>query len=135
MVIKFFIRKLLKGVYSDRKEADLDLLAQNNVTWKPTSAWKNQHAALVSEKEQPQADFGHNQSERCWIASASEKVWKGTLPKQVVLGFLPPPGDDARTCGPGPFSMANQEMVTRQMGPGRFQMTQQQVCDDCPNVK
>lgn len=28
-----------------------------------------------------------------------------------------------------------QEMVTRQMGPGRFQMTQQQVCDECPNVK
>ncbi|XP_076037483.1 dnaJ heat shock protein family member shriveled isoform X2 [Oratosquilla oratoria] len=28
-----------------------------------------------------------------------------------------------------------QEMVTRQLGPGRFQMTQQQVCDDCPNVK
>ena len=28
-----------------------------------------------------------------------------------------------------------QEMVTQQLGPGRFQMTQQQVCDDCPNVK
>ncbi|XP_045123335.1 dnaJ homolog shv-like [Portunus trituberculatus] len=28
-----------------------------------------------------------------------------------------------------------QEMVTRQLGPGRFQMTQQQVCDECPNVK
>ena len=27
------------------------------------------------------------------------------------------------------------EMVTKQMGPGRFSMTQQQVCDDCPNVK
>ena len=26
-------------------------------------------------------------------------------------------------------------MVTQQLGPGRFQMTQQQVCDDCPNVK
>ncbi|KAJ8320571.1 hypothetical protein KUTeg_002158, partial [Tegillarca granosa] len=26
------------------------------------------------------------------------------------------------------------EMVTQQLGPGRFQMTQQQVCDDCPNV-
>jgi len=22
-----------------------------------------------------------------------------------------------------------------QLGPGRFQMMQQQVCDDCPNVK
>lgn len=27
------------------------------------------------------------------------------------------------------------EMVTTQLGPGRFQMQQQQVCDDCPNVK
>lgn len=28
-----------------------------------------------------------------------------------------------------------QEMVTKQLGPGRFQMTQQQVCDECPNVR
>jgi len=28
-----------------------------------------------------------------------------------------------------------QEMKTMQLGPGRFQMMQQQVCDDCPNVK
>lgn len=35
--------------------------------------------------------------------------------KQVVLKHLPQPGDDARTCGPGPFSMANQEMVTAQL--------------------
>ncbi|RUS82802.1 hypothetical protein EGW08_009422 [Elysia chlorotica] len=27
------------------------------------------------------------------------------------------------------------EMVTQQLGPGRFSMTQQQVCDDCPNIK
>lgn len=26
-------------------------------------------------------------------------------------------------------------MQTIQMGPGRFQMVQQEVCDDCPNVK
>ena len=40
-----------------------------------------------------------------------DNPWLG-LPKQVALGILPPPGDDARTCGPGPFSMANQETVT-----------------------
>ena len=34
------------------------------------------------------------------------------LPKQVVLNFLPPPGEDAATCGPGPFSLADQETVT-----------------------
>jgi hypothetical protein len=37
------------------------------------------------------------------------------MPKQVILEHLPPPGDDGRSCGPGPFSMANQEMVTKQL--------------------
>jgi ubiquinone/menaquinone biosynthesis C-methylase UbiE len=37
------------------------------------------------------------------------------LPKQVVLEHLPPPGDDARTCGPGPFSMANRDVVAKQL--------------------
>lgn len=44
----------------------------------------------------------------------NDNPWLG-LPKQVVLDFLPPPGDDARSCGPGPFSMADQEMVTKQL--------------------
>jgi len=43
-----------------------------------------------------------------------DNPWLG-LPKEVVLEHLPPPGEDARTCGPGPFSMANQEMVTKQL--------------------
>ena len=38
-----------------------------------------------------------------------------SMAKEVVIGFLPPPGEDGRTCGPGPFSMANQEMVTGMM--------------------
>ena len=38
-----------------------------------------------------------------------------SMAKDVVLEFLPPPGDDAQTCGPGPFSMADQELVTAQM--------------------
>jgi ubiquinone/menaquinone biosynthesis C-methylase UbiE len=37
------------------------------------------------------------------------------VPKDIVLKYLPPPGEHARTCGPGPFSMANQELVTRQL--------------------
>ena len=37
------------------------------------------------------------------------------MAKDVVLKFLPPPGDDARTCGPGPFSMADKPMVTKMM--------------------
>jgi len=27
------------------------------------------------------------------------------LPKQIILRYLPPPGDNAQTCGPGPFSV------------------------------
>ena len=38
-----------------------------------------------------------------------------SIPKQVVLDFLEPPGDEARTCGPGPFSMANPEVVSKQL--------------------
>ncbi|MDA9982030.1 class I SAM-dependent methyltransferase [Gammaproteobacteria bacterium] len=44
----------------------------------------------------------------------NDNPWLG-MPKQVILEHLPPPGDDGRSCGPGPFSMANQEMVTKQL--------------------
>ena len=44
----------------------------------------------------------------------ADNPWMG-LPKEVVLRHLPPPGDNARSCGPGPFSMADEEMVTRQL--------------------
>ena len=43
-----------------------------------------------------------------------DNPWLG-LPKEVVRQYLPAPGDDARTCGPGPFSMADQPMVTKQL--------------------
>lgn len=43
-----------------------------------------------------------------------DNPWLG-LPKQVVLDFLPPPGEDARTCGPGPFSMSNPDVVRQQL--------------------
>jgi len=46
-----------------------------------------------------------NRADNPWLSMA----------KEVVLEFLPPPGEDALTCGPGPFSMANQEMVTGMM--------------------
>ena len=39
-----------------------------------------------------------------------DNPWLG-IAKDVVLNFLPEPGDDAQTCGPGPFSMANEETV------------------------
>lgn len=43
-----------------------------------------------------------------------DNPWVG-IPKEVTLRHLPPPGEDADTCGPGPFSMASQPMVTKQL--------------------
>lgn len=33
------------------------------------------------------------------------------IPKEVVARFLPPPPSDGKSCGPGPFSMADEETV------------------------
>ena len=38
-----------------------------------------------------------------------------SMAKDVVLKYLPAPGADAQTCGPGPFSMADQAMVREMM--------------------
>ncbi|HEX7007933.1 MAG TPA: class I SAM-dependent methyltransferase [Alphaproteobacteria bacterium] len=38
-----------------------------------------------------------------------------SMAKDVVLRFLPPPGEDARTCGPGPFSMSDEATVRTMM--------------------
>ncbi len=37
------------------------------------------------------------------------------MARDVVLRFLPAPGDGAQTCGPGPFSMADEAMVGKMM--------------------
>jgi hypothetical protein len=49
-------------------------------------------------------------------------VWRGradnpwlTRSKEVVLRYLPPVKERAATCGPGPFSMADTEVVTHQL--------------------
>jgi ubiquinone/menaquinone biosynthesis C-methylase UbiE len=49
-------------------------------------------------------------------------VWRGIkdnpwlgFAKQIVLEYLPPLGENAQTCGPGPFSMADTEVVTKQL--------------------
>lgn len=44
----------------------------------------------------------------------ADNPWLGAA-KAVALKHLPQPGADARTCGPGPFSMADQELVSAQM--------------------
>jgi SAM-dependent methyltransferase len=46
--------------------------------------------------------------------SKAENAW-AQVPEAVVQKFLPPPGGDARTCGPGPFSMAEPEVVKKQL--------------------
>jgi ubiquinone/menaquinone biosynthesis C-methylase UbiE len=38
-----------------------------------------------------------------------------SMAKDVVLRFLPPPGLDAQTCGPGPFSMSDEATVRAMM--------------------
>jgi len=49
-------------------------------------------------------------------------VWRGradnpwlSMAKDVVLRFVPPPGADAQTCGPGPFSMSDETTVRQMM--------------------
>jgi ubiquinone/menaquinone biosynthesis C-methylase UbiE len=49
-------------------------------------------------------------------------VWRGLTDnpcmyaaKEIVAEFLPPPGEDALTCGPGPFSMADVETTTQML--------------------
>jgi ubiquinone/menaquinone biosynthesis C-methylase UbiE len=48
-----------------------------------------------------------------------DNPWMG-IPKNVVLEFLPPPGEDAATCGPGPFSMASADVVSAQLKAAGF---------------
>lgn len=49
-------------------------------------------------------------------------VWRGIkdnpwlgFAKEIVLQHLPPPGENAQTCGPGPFSMADTGLVSKQL--------------------
>jgi len=44
----------------------------------------------------------------------NDNPWLG-FAKQIVLEYLPPPGENAQTCGPGPFSMADTGVVTKQL--------------------
>jgi ubiquinone/menaquinone biosynthesis C-methylase UbiE len=70
----------------------------------PVAAMRNMRLAL-----KPGGRMVHivwrNREDNPWLS----------MPKDVVLQFLPPPGEDAQTCGPGPFSMADEEMVRGMM--------------------
>ena len=52
-----------------------------------------------------------------------DNPWAG-IPKKLVLNFLPPPGENAQTCGPGPFSMASPEVVSAQLKAAGFEDAQ-----------
>lgn len=41
--------------------------------------------------------------------------------KDIALKHLPPPGDNAQTCGPGPFSLADEETTRAMMKAGGFE--------------
>ena len=43
-----------------------------------------------------------------------DNPWLGSA-KETVLRFLPPPGENVQSCGPGPFSMADTSVVTKQL--------------------
>ncbi|MGI9524490.1 MAG: class I SAM-dependent methyltransferase [Hyphomicrobiaceae bacterium] len=44
-----------------------------------------------------------------WRRREDNPAWQ--MAKDIALRHLPPPGEDAETCGPGPFSMGNQDAV------------------------
>jgi len=52
-----------------------------------------------------------------------------SMAKDVVLHFLAEPGADARTCGPGPFSMADETVVRRMMEVAGYQNIEFQRVD------
>ncbi|CAL4059590.1 unnamed protein product, partial [Meganyctiphanes norvegica] len=63
------------------------------------------------------------------ISVTLEELYVGNFVEMVRNKPVARAASGTRKCN------CRQEMVTRQLGPGRFQMTQQQVCDECPNVK
>jgi DnaJ family protein B protein 11 len=58
-----------------------------------------------------------------------EDLYNGNFVDVIRFKPVPKPASGTRKCN------CRQEMTTKQLGPGQFQMFQQQVCDECPNVK
>jgi ubiquinone/menaquinone biosynthesis C-methylase UbiE len=70
----------------------------------PVAAMRNIHRALKPGGELLFITW-RQLEQNPWLSAA----------KETVLQFLPPPGDDAQVCGPGPFSMSSPETVARQL--------------------
>ncbi|ESP01907.1 hypothetical protein LOTGIDRAFT_138864 [Lottia gigantea] len=58
-----------------------------------------------------------------------EELYSGNFVEVIRYKPVAKPAKGTRKCN------CRNEMVTTQLGPGRFQMSQQQVCDECPNVR
>jgi len=58
-----------------------------------------------------------------------EEVFNGNFVEIVRNKPVPKTASGTRKCN------CRMEMKTSQIGPGRFQMSQEQVCDECPNIK
>ncbi len=70
----------------------------------PVAGLRNMRKALKPEGKMVHIVW-RDRSDNPWLSMA----------KDIVLEILPPPGDDAQTCGPGPFSMSDEPMVTIMM--------------------
>lgn len=53
-----------------------------------------------------------------WRRREDNPAWQEA--KEITLRHLPPPGENADTCGPGPFSMGNQETTALMMKSAGF---------------
>ena len=81
-----------------------------------TMFFANPVAGLLAIREamKPGAEFAHivwrDRADNPWLNDA----------KHIVQTFLPKPGADAQTCGPGPFSMADETTTRVQMTAAGF---------------
>lgn len=57
-----------------------------------------------------------------WRSLADNPCWR--LAKEIALRHLPPPGDQAKTCGPGPFSWGDEETDRAMLKASGFEMVE-----------
>jgi ubiquinone/menaquinone biosynthesis C-methylase UbiE len=54
-----------------------------------------------------------------WRLLKENPAW--CVAKEIALKYLPPPGDNAQTCGPGPFSWGNEETARAMLNAAGFE--------------
>jgi ubiquinone/menaquinone biosynthesis C-methylase UbiE len=58
-----------------------------------------------------------------WRRRVENPAWNTA--REVALRHLPPPGDGAATCGPGPFSMGDEETTRAMLGAAGFDQVEE----------